>query len=262
MASLAKAIEALTAEADDYVIEAPEAWSQGRTLYGGMTAALCHETALMRYAPDAPLRSAQFTFPGPATGLLRLRPVMVRQGRSATIIAVDCLGEGGAAARSTFVFGSARQSNIEQKPPACPSVPLPEECPPFFPEDDNRPGFMKNFEMRLAAGSHPFSGSASADFSVWVRFCERPGVDATTALLALGDALPPAAIASFPSSAPLSTMTWTMDLARPSQSVDDWHLLRSWAEQSADGYSLQTMDLWDSTGASIATGRQTVAIFI
>lgn len=120
---------------------------------------------------------------------------------------------------------------------------------------------MANFDMRPAAGSHLPSAS-SADFSVWVRFREKPGVNATTALLALGDALAPAAMASFPSPAPNGTMTWAIDLARPPQSVYDWHLLRSRAEQSSDGYSLQTMDLWDSTGASIATGRQAVTIFI
>lgn len=262
MTSLANAIERLVAEASDYVIEAPEAWSQGRTLYGGMTAALCHEAARMRYGVDAPLRSAQFTFAGPTTGFLRLRPTMIRQGRSATIIAVDCQGAGGLAARATFVFGAGRESSIEQAASRRPSVSLPEECSPFLGNDGRKlGGFMANFDTRLAAGSHLLSGS-SADFSVWVRFCEKPGVNATTALLALGDALPPAVMASFVSPAPISTMTWTMDLARPSQSIEDWHLLRSRAEQSANGYSMQTMDLWDSTGASIAAGRQIVAIFI
>lgn len=262
MASLTNAIDRLVVEADDYVIEAPEAWSQGRTLYGGMTAALCHEAAKRHSSVDTPLRSAQFTFAGPATGLLRLRANMIREGRSATIIAVDCTGEGGPAARATFVFGAGRESRIEQAAPARPSVPTPGECPPFVGNDGKKPkGFMANFDMRLAAGSRLFSGS-SADFSVWVRFSEKPDVDVTTALLALGDALPPAAMASFPTPAPISTITWAVDLARPSQSIEDWHLLRSRSEQSSNGYSLQTMDLWDATGASIATGRQTVAIFI
>lgn len=36
-------LDDLRASSDGYVIEAPAAWSQGRTLYGGMTAALCLE---------------------------------------------------------------------------------------------------------------------------------------------------------------------------------------------------------------------------
>jgi acyl-CoA thioesterase len=95
-----------------------------------------------------------------------------------------------------------------------------------------------------------------------VRFREQQNVEVTLALLALGDALPPAAMASFPERAPISTVTWSIDLFDRPGDVDGWHLLRSTSEQTQYGYSTQTMDLWDASGRHLAAGRQLIAIFI
>lgn len=137
-------------------------------------------------------------------------------------------------------------------------VPAPGDCPVFI---EGMGGFHRNFETRLAAGSALFSGG-TPDFSVWVRFRDPQSVDPVTALLALADALPPAAMASFPEPAPISTMTWNVDIARVPDAMDDWHLLRSASEHSTQGYSMQAMSLWNASGELIASGRQTVAIFI
>ena len=48
-------------------------WGQGRTLFGGISAALCVAAAERAIGADAPpLRSGQFAFIGPASGPLRL----------------------------------------------------------------------------------------------------------------------------------------------------------------------------------------------
>ena len=80
--------------------------------------------------------------------------------------------------------------------------------------------------------------------------------------LALGDALPPAAMTSFPEWAPISTMTWSIDLIDLPADLDGWHLLRSTSEHARDGYSTQNMDLWDASGRHLAAGRQLIALFI
>ena len=84
MVTLAALIGQMRADGDDLLVEAPESWSQGRTLYGGITAALCHEAALRMGDAPPPLRSAQLAFIGPAGGTLRLGPQLLRQGRSIT----------------------------------------------------------------------------------------------------------------------------------------------------------------------------------
>ncbi len=120
--------------------------------------------------------------------------------------------------------------------------------------------FAANFEMRLAGGALPVSGAATPELMVWVRHRDSAGVDPSVALLALGDSLPPAAMASFTEPAPVSSMTWTLDFPQPA-AAGDWFLLRSASQHAADGYSLQDMQIWDDAGRLVLSGRQTVAIY-
>lgn len=261
MMTLAEAVAQLARKGEDYVIEAPPTWSQGRTLYGGMTAALCYEAA-KRIASDLPpIRSAQLTFSGPASGALSFRPQLLRQGKSATVLAVDCRAGDVLAARAAFTFGAVRESKLEQDFTKAPEVPAPETCGTFFPEEVEAQGFFQNFDRRVATGGRPFT-SAAPSFNAWVRFKDGRGVDPTTAMLALGDSVPPAAMLAFPQPGPVSTMTWTLDFARAPTTGEGWHLIHSSSERAHEGYSLQTMGLWDASGVYLGAGRQMVAIFV
>ena len=241
-----------------FIVDAPLEWSQGRTLYGGMTGALCFQAA-KRVAREMPLRSAHFIFAGPASGSLAIRPQVLREGRSSAVVTVSCDTESGPAAIASFAFGADRKSLVELRAQALGEVLRPpEECPAFL---NRTGGFHDNFELRLAEGSALLSGGPQS-FGVWVRFREPQDVDPITALLALGDALPPAAMASFPERAPISTVTWNVDLIETPENVDGWHFLRSASEKTQNGYSTQTMNLWDASGRHIAAGRQLIAIFI
>ena len=257
MARLEDALSALAPRDGALAIEAPRAWAQGRTLYGGMTAALCYESARRLTLVEAPLRSAQFVFSGPASGALTFTAEVLRTGRSSTIVSVDCASETGLAARASLVFGADRDSTVEHGPPPPPPVGQPGDGPVFI---EGTGGFHDNFELRLAEGSPLFSGGSPA-FTVWVRFRDAQAVDPTTALLALADALPPAAMARFPAFAPISTATWTVDIAQIPANVDGWHLLQAESDHSANGYSIQAMRLWSESGTLLASGRQAVAIF-
>jgi acyl-CoA thioesterase len=263
MSSLRAVVETLAPEGDAFVIQAPEDWGQGRTLYGGMTAALAYEAVKRGLGDLGPLRSAQFTFIGPAAGRLRFEPKLLRRGRSSAIAAVECFNEDGHAARATFMFGAARESKVAHEYVSMPKVDAPDAVQPFRKEGGNAPrGFWNNFETRLASGGRLFEASAERpEFAVWTRFLDTGGADPVTALLALADCLPPAAMVHFPTPAPISTMTWTVDLMQVPQSADGWHLLWSASDHAADGYSMQAMTLWNDAGEALAVGRQAVAIF-
>ncbi|MEZ5958110.1 MAG: thioesterase family protein [Hyphomonadaceae bacterium] len=263
MSSLRAVLETLIPEGDAFVIDAPEDWSQGRTLYGGMTAALAFEVVRRTQTGLGPLRSAQLTFIGPASGRLRFTSTLLRRGKSSALIAAECFNEDGAAARAVFVFGTVRESKVSHSFLPMPSVPAPGDVPGFRKEGGNtRRGFWNNFETRLAAGGRLFDTSAERpEFWTWTRFLDTGGADPTTALLAIADCLPPAAMVLFPEPAPISTMTWMVDIAHVPESLDGWHLLWASSEHAGEGYSLQNMAMWSSGGDLIATGRQMVAIF-
>lgn len=261
--SLRDVVETLAPDGDGFSIEAPQAWAQGRTLYGGMTAALAYEAAGRALGALGPLRSAQFTFVGPASGRLRFTTTLLRRGRSSAIVASECFNAEGPAARATFVFGAARESKVTHDYLAMPDVARPEALAPFRKEGPEAPrGFWNNFETRLAAGGRLFDPSAPLpEFSLWARFLDAGGADPTTALLAMADCPPPAAMVHFPSPAPISTITWSVDLLSQPASAEGWRLLRSSSDHSADGYSMQNMMAWNEDGAPLAIGRQAVAIF-
>jgi acyl-CoA thioesterase len=256
--SLRAALDGLTEAGGAFAVEAPEGWTQGRTLYGGMTAALCAEAARRGFPDLPPLRSAQFAFTGAAAGRLRFEPALIRQGRSSSFVAVDGFAEAGQVVRALFAHGAGRDSRIAHDSAARPPVRPPADCEPFF--EGSRGGFFQNFEMRLAAGGRPVSPGVAPTFTVWVRHLDDAGVDPAVSLLALADSLPPAAMVAFPAPAPISTVTWSVDLLQPIP-AGEWRLLASDSEQAAEGYSLQAMSLWSSDGRRLAVGRQTVAIF-
>lgn len=263
MSSLRAVVETLTPHENGFAIDAPEDWSQGRTLYGGMTAALAHEAIKRTHADLGPLRSAQITFIGPAAGRLQFSSALLRRGRSSAILGAECANEEGVAARATFVFGAARPSKVAHNFLPMPNVQPASEVGSFRKEGgQTRPGFWNNFETRLAAGGGLFDPAAPRpEFSTWTRFLDTGGADPTTALLAIADCLPPAAMVHFPAPAPISTMTWTIDIARVPESLEGWHLLWASSEHAGDGYSLQNMAMWSESGDLLAVGRQAVAIF-
>lgn len=260
--SLQQTIDMLAADGDAFTIDAPDAWAQGRTLYGGMSAALCYETAKRALGDLGQLRSAQFGFIGPSAGALRFTPSLLRRGRSSTVAAVDCTAESGLATRALLVFGGDRESVLaHDRIPALP-VPPPDACEPFHRSSKPLPGFLANYEFRLAAGARLFETDKPPEFAIWTRFRAGGATDPVTSLLAMGDALPTAAMAAFPKIAPVSTMTWQIDLPGPLPAEDGWRLVWSSSESAANGYTLQAMRVSDEAGRTLAVARQVVALFI
>jgi len=258
MPSLAQIIDRFDPNAG---FDVPASWLQGRTAFGGLSAALALQTAL-RAAPSAlpPLKSAHIWFVGPTDATLRFQAQLLRQGKSATSIAVDCLAGTQLALRAALLFAQPRPSRIAHDfMPARPAVCGPDAAAPIAASAIT-PAFVGNFEMRLAGGALPVSGAASPELMVWVRHLDSAGVDPSLALVALGDSLPPAAMACFTEPAPVSSMTWTLDFPQPA-AAGDWFLLRSASQHAADGYSLQDMQIWDEAGQLVLSGRQTVAIY-
>ncbi|ALL14020.1 thioesterase family protein [Caulobacter henricii] len=253
-------IAGMTATATGHGAHVTDDWKQGRTTYGGLSAALCLEAAL-RTLPDAPpLRSGQFAFIGPAAGELAIETKVLRQGKSTLFVGVDLVGEQGLATRAILTFGAARESLVAHSDLPCPVVAPPADCEFFFPPGSG-PGFSGQFEVRMAGGTRPLSGQPP-EYLLWIRHRD-PTARSLAALIALADTPPPPAMALFPKFGPISTMTWSLDVVGlPAEDDDGWRLLRSTAETIGDGYSTQDMMLWDQGGRPLIAARQNVAVFV
>ena len=261
MTDFSQMIRELRVDGGDYTITLPDDWLQGRTAYGGLSAALCLAAAQLTL-PDAPaLRSAQFAFVGPATGALRIAPRVLRRGKSTVFAGVDLAGDAGLAVRSTLCFAASRPSQDTYNRHSPPTTAPLEHCPSFY-SWPNRPNFMNHFEGRLAGGSAPLSSSASPEMLVWLRHRDSSAHDDLVSLMALADALPPAAFGSFEQVVPISTMTWAVDLLTAEvRNASGWWLVQSSAETIREGYSAQNTTVWSADGEAVISARQTVAIF-
>jgi acyl-CoA thioesterase len=237
-------------------------WLQGRTAYGGLPAALCAQTARRAVPELPPLRSAQFTLIGPASGPLTMSAQVLRRGKSAVFVAVDLTGEAGLATRALFSFGVARASKLDYVDVPMPKVAAPDDCESFF---GDRPtiSFQQHFESRMAGGARPMSPGSEPEYLIWFRHRDEAAREGLVPLIALADAPPPAAMVLFAQFAPISTMTWSMDfLSDAPATTDGWWLVQSRAEAARNGYSPQEMTVWNASGEAVITARQNVAIFL
>lgn len=272
---LAQLLSSFTGHGSSYKTHVTAEWMQGRTTYGGCSAALCLEAArrlLGERSGSLPLRSAQVTFTGPAGGDVALDATILRDGKAMCFVRSEASSGGSVATTATFAFGAPRPSGFDEVDvPARTDLAPPERCEDFFAGVvAGRPTFTQNFEARLAAGGRPFSASAHSDHWLWVRHVGASddggveGVAPAVALLALADMPPPAITARFGAPAPIASATWQVNLLHdaPVAGAGGWWLLRTRVEHARDGYSSQDMAVWGGGGAQpVLVGRQSVAIF-
>lgn len=242
--------------------EIPADWMQGRTTYGGLTAALCLESA-QELAGDMPVRSAQIAFVGPVGGTVVISPTVLRRGKNTLFTSVDMVSEDGIAARCLFTFGVRRDSRLAHSGPERPPVRQPGECRSHFPEGNGRPRFARHFDMRLESGPPILSGADAAEIGLWMRHRDESALYTPTTLLALADAPPPAAMSMFPAPGQISSMTWMAEfLAEDLSTTEGWYYARHRADTVRNGYSSQSMLLWTHAGKPVMAGRQTIAVFV
>ncbi len=242
-------------------VAVPADWEQGRTVYGGLVAALAVETVQRAVPGLGPLRAAQFAFVGPVSGSLALTPTVLRAGRSVTFVSVDVHGEAGLATRALLCFGTARRSVLAHTALPMPAVPPPEECGVLL--EGLAPAFIGHFDARLALPGGFGSGSPTAEITAWFRHRDADGVNPAVALVALGDASPPAPLAMVERFIPVSTMMWSVELGPdPGRgSPGGWRLVRLVGDVVAEGYAAERITIWSEDGTPLMTARQSVAVF-
>lgn len=239
-----------------------ESWMQGRTAYGGISSAVALAAAQAVHPTEAPLRYAQISFVGPVSGECRVDTRVLRQSKSSLFVEAGVSSDAGFGTNATFAFSPDRESHVDYNILAAPKVPAPQDLEPV-PPHKVRPTFSQHFDMRPTGGPRFGWGEDKAEWLTWVRYTELPSCDPVVGLLAMGDALPPAAMALFRQFGPISSMNWTVNMlsAKP-ETEDGWWLLRNTASYARHGLSVQDMTIWNSAGEPIVSGSQAIAIYV
>ncbi len=238
-----------------FTTEIPSNWLQGRTAYGGLSSALALAAA-KQVEPDLPpLRSAQVAFVGPLAGPVTVTATKLRRGRNAAFIQVDIVSEAGLGLRTTFVFMAQLESTIDHDGTAAARhTPPPADAELYTGPKEFFTGNFNFFDLK--------ADTRSTQWLRWGRLIDRAGLDPEVELMALGDALPPAAFRLFAKMTPLSSLTWQINILQPAPVTrDGWWLLEAETDSARSGYSSQTMRMWDADGTLVAEGTQGVAIF-
>ena len=263
MTSFSALLGAIGAPSSTYHVDIPEDWQQGRTTFGGLTAALCLAAVERTWTDLPPLRSAQFTFVGPAGGAVEMTPRLLRRGKSSVFAAVELSAGGGLATHAMLSFNASRESPHSYRARTTPKAPAPGTTEPFF--RSGKPKFTQHFEGFVAGGQRLVSGAETPELVAWVRHRDANAMASLPGLIALSDTLPVAAYTMLTAPVPASSITWSVEMVDAAAALrapgDAWYLLRSAGEDVRDGYSVQDMALWAQDGALILLARQTVAIF-
>jgi acyl-CoA thioesterase len=262
LSALDTLLATLVDDGDNVTATIDESWMQGRTAYGGISSAVALAATLRRHAPERPLRSAQISFVGPVGGECRTSTRVLRQSKSSLFVDAGVSSEAGFGTAGLFTFSGDRPSHLDYSTLAMPDVPAPEELEQL-PPHPSRPGFTRHFDMRPTSGARLLIGQDKGEMLTWVRFAETPTCHPAVALMAIGDALPPAAFHLFREFGPISSMNWTVNMLTGTPATDDdgWWLLGATATYARGGFSVQDMMIWNRAGEPIASGSQGIAIY-
>ncbi len=232
----------------------PPEWLQGRTAYGGLSTALALSATKAAYPDLPPLRSAQIAFVGPLAGDVATTPTLLRRGKNSAYVCCDVTSADGVGLRCLFLFMASRTSAINHLDLTAPAISPPEGNkidPAKLPQ-----GFLTNFDL---SNWNATGGTVRR----WVRLRDRTSLDPEVELIAIADALPPAAMTLAKEWGPISTTTWQLNLVTDTVCTHDgWWLLEAKTLHAGHGSSSQTMTIWNRDGTPIATAAQSVALFV
>lgn len=253
---IASAVAAMARVGDRFELRGVDGWLQGRTMYGGASSFLAYAAARKAMPDLPPLRGAQIGFIAPVGQDVEIAVSVLRQGRSVSQIQTDLYCDGALAHRGLWLFGSARPSNGEVAPPRAEDmVPYTDAEPASAP-----PGlhFLKNFDIRNAEPTEARAGVVRR----WVRLKARESLDPLAEMALIGDALPPGSLRAMERQGPISSINWSFSLLGDTPVTHDgWWLLETASNHMADGFSSETLRMWNTDGVEVMRGLQTVAIF-
>jgi acyl-CoA hydrolase len=243
----------------------PADWTQGRTVFGGLQAALATTVAQELAGSDRQLRTLDIGFVAPmAPGPVEVVGEVLGSGRSATQLQVSIRQDGALGCRAYVVAGTARPSSV--------LVPAqPPQSPPGDPQDQGvefsyvegvLPVFTQHLEMRWCSPAFPFSGAGpdGAMIDGWCR--HRTPASGLEAVVALLDTWPPTVLPMASGRMPASTVRWSAHLVErvPPGDEKGWFWYEARTVHSRDGYATSYARLY-SGGRLVVWSEQLMTVY-
>ena len=242
------------------MLDVPEDWLQGRTLFGGLQAVV-GLAAMRTLAPEAPLRSLQVTFLAPVPGgPVRARARILRSGKSATHVEARIVDGENTLAFMVAVFGLPRPSAVSLRPRQPEVTPGNPIKVPFVP--GVTPNFTQHFKARWIVGGLPWSGASQPDNVIELAMRDQ-GNATEYHVVMMADFIPPIALSYLTTPVAAASLTWMLELLPEdvgSLPLDGWRIDATMSAAHS-GYINQSLMLWGPGGVPVALGRQTMVVF-
>ncbi len=248
----------------------PNDWAQGRTVYGGLTAALVYHLMsqmVVENKPDEqrPIRYFNISYIGPllVNQTLSIDVELLRAGRSATqliayvkqnektcVVAQACFGIN----RASKINVSDRLTYDMEKPKKATFIP---QIPKVVPK------FLRHFDINLQAGRLPFMRSKKDHLYGWMRYKKAPEKIKEAHLIAMIDAWPCTVLQQLKLPAAASTMNWNIEFPQTAlkPKPNQWVAYQATTQHASNGYVYGDAHVWNEAGELLALSRQTVGVF-
>ncbi|WP_157729901.1 acyl-CoA thioesterase [Bacterioplanes sanyensis] len=242
-------------------------WGQGRTTFGGMSAALLLQRILHQAGDCGPLRALAVQFCGP---LLCNQPSRMdvrdlRSGRSVSHWEAELYQDGDVATRVNACFGQERQSDIDIHSDKI-DVGEPGAGQAMAYIKGLTPEFVQHIDFTYLEGGFPFSNSPHNHLKGWMRLKDPTETLTTPVLVALIDAWPPALLQKLKQPAPCASISWNLEIIaplelQPALSGEQWLYYEVEIRQAHHGYGHTEARIATADGTVLAFSRQLVAVY-
>ena len=240
-----------------------EQWSQGRSAFGGISAAFAI-TAMKKLVPvGTPLRSLSVSFIAPILpGSVSVKTTIIRKGKNVTQIESSVLCNDNICLRAMAAFGNPRKTyevksdkNFKPKPRG--------SGVNFEDYASKTPRFLQFFEGEWVNNVLPFAGKLSRNIEMWVRHNIDLSQFQEEKLITICDIPPPVILSHFKKPpVPSSSLTWSLDFVIPPfEILSDWFFLEFFVDAAANGYTQQSGNIYDEEGRLCALSRQCMVYF-
>ena len=253
---------------DRHELDVPEGWRQGRGAYGGLVVASLVRAIEGRTGdPARKVRSVTAELPSPVdAGPSQIEVEILKRGSSVTMARAQLSQASVIKAHAVAVLAATRRGAgpLGWQELAAPEAPSWRtlEASPNGPDQSGftPPEFTQHFEYRVVDGV-PFSGGAARTVG-WIRARAPGGLRDAAHIAAVIDAWWPAALVRFTQPRPLATIVYTLDVVAGLDGLDPEAplLYRGTVPVCADGYFLETRELWGEDGRLVAINQQTFAV--
>lgn len=253
----------LAAIAAEEPVTVPEHWAQGRTTFGGLTAAILCQATARNVDPDRDLRSVTIGFVRPLEmGVpFTIELETLASGKTVTIRSAQLIQTGKVRATAQVDYVKPLDSQV---------VITPFQPPPLTAVGDEvalageqLPAFFQHFDNHVATDGIPFRSHAVPELGGWMRFREAPQAITNAHLICMIDSWPPTASPHYEGFKPLSTLSWTMHLTQAASAVSPSDYLGYLAKVSfgQNGLSASDAVIWAPDGRLLARSYQTNIIY-